>query len=72
MPVYNWHCTKCDMVFEIFQTMTERDEEPPEYCPDCDPDIKEEKGTLEQVHFKGSLPKFKVTGEGAFYPERMQ
>jgi hypothetical protein len=48
------------MVFEIFQTMTERDEEPPSHCPDCDPDIKEE-GTLEQVHFAGSLPKVRTT-----------
>ena len=72
MPAYNWHCTKCDMVFEIFQTMTERDEEPPTHCPECDPDILEEEGTLHQVHFSGSLPKFKITGEGAFYPDRMQ
>jgi len=51
--------------------MTERDQQPPSHCPDCDPDIKEE-GTLEQVHFKGSLPKFKIRGEGAYYPDKMQ
>ena len=35
MPVYNWHCKKCDMVFEIFQTMTEYDEDrPTHYYPD--------------------------------------
>tara|TARA_A100001515_G_scaffold16109_2_gene11876 strand:- start:1913 stop:2128 length:216 start_codon:yes stop_codon:yes gene_type:complete len=71
MPFYNWHCTKCDMVFEIFQTMTERDQEPPTHCEDCDPQLKEE-GTLRQVHFKGSLPKFKVKGDGAYYPDKMQ
>ncbi len=71
MPVYNWHCTKCDMVFELFQTMTEYDEERPSHCPECDLDCVEE-GTLEQVHFKGSLPKFRVMGPGAFYPDRMQ
>jgi len=70
MPVYNWHCTKCDMVFEIFQSMTERDEEPPSHCPDCDPDIQEE-GTLHQVHFADSLPKFKIRG-GGFHPDKMQ
>ena len=59
------------MVFEIFQTMTERDQEPPTHCPDCDADLKEE-GTLHQVHFRGSLPKFKVKGEGAYYPNKMQ
>jgi hypothetical protein len=59
------------MVFELFQTMTEYDEERPTHCPECDLDCVEE-GTLEQVHFKGSLPKFRVMGPGAFYPDRMQ
>ena len=31
-----------------------------------------EEGTLKQVHFKGSLPKFKITGDGAYYPNKMQ
>ena len=71
MPVYNWHCTECDMVWEIFLTMTERDEDPPTHCEKCDPK-SERDGTLRQVHFSDSLPKFKVTGEGAYYPDRLQ
>ena len=71
MPVYNWHCTECDMVFEDFQSMTERDESPPTHCVECDPDEKAE-GTLQQVHFKGSLPKFRIPGEGAYYPNKLQ
>ena len=71
MPFYNWHCTKCDMVFEDFQTMTERDENPPTHCQECDPEKKEEEGTLHQVHFKESLPKFKIN-DGGFYPNKMQ
>ena len=59
------------MVFEIFQSMTERDEDPPTHCPTCDPTELEE-ATLHQVHFKGSLPKFKIKGEGAYYPDKMQ
>ena len=70
MPVYNWHCTKCDMVFEDFQTMTERDESPPTHCPLCDPEAEGE-STNKQVHFPGSLPKFKIQ-DGGFYPNRMQ
>ena len=71
MPQYTWHCKKCDMVFDIFQSMTERDEDPPTHCPTCDPTELEE-GTLHQVHFKGSLPKFRITGEGAYYPNKLQ
>ena len=71
MPFYNWHCTKCDMVFEVFQTMTERDQDPPTHCETCDPERVEE-GTLRQDHFKGSLPKFRVRGEGAYYPDKLQ
>lgn len=71
MPVYNWHCKKCDMLFEIFQSMTERDEDPPTHCPECDPEELEE-GTIHQVHLKGNLPKFRITGEGAYYPNKLQ
>lgn len=71
MPFYNWHCTKCDMVFEDFMSMTERDENPPTHCPTCDPQALEE-GTIRQVHFKGSLPKFRIPGEGAYYPDKLQ
>mgnify|MGYP003629261172 CR=1 FL=1 len=72
MPVYNFHCSKCDMVFEDFMSMTERDTNCPTHCPVCDPDLKEEKGTIKQVHFAGSLPKFRIPGEGAFYPNKLQ
>ena len=71
MPVYNWKCEKCEIVFEIFQSMTERDETPPTHCPECDPECVDE-GTLSQVHFAGSLPRFKITGEGASHPNKMQ
>tara|TARA_R100000458_G_C8237237_1_gene217244 strand:- start:622 stop:840 length:219 start_codon:yes stop_codon:yes gene_type:complete len=72
MPFYNWKCKKCETVWEIFQTMTERDQNPPEYCQKCDPECLEEEGTLFQVHFAGSTPKFKITGEGAYYPDKLQ
>jgi hypothetical protein len=59
------------MLFEIFQTMTERDEDPPTHCPECDPEELEE-GTIHQVHLRGHLPKFRITGEGAYYPNKLQ
>jgi len=59
------------MLFEIFQSMTERDEDPPTHCPECDPEELEE-GTIHQVHLKGNLPKFRITGEGAYYPNKLQ
>ncbi len=59
------------MLFEIFQSMTEREEDPPTHCPECDPEELEE-GTVHQVHLKGSLPKFRIPGEGAYYPNKLQ
>jgi len=71
MPEYNWECSECDTVWEVFQSMTEHNEVPPKYCPKCDSDRKGE-GTLTQVLLPGTTPKFIVKGEGAFYPDKMQ
>lgn len=71
MPEYNWKCIKCDVIWEVFQSMTEHSEHPPKCCPKCDPDRKGER-TLEQVILPGDTPKFIVKGEGAFYPDKMQ
>ena len=51
--------------------MTERDQDPPKYCKKCNPEFVGE-GTLKQVHFPEGLPKFKITGEGAYYPDKWQ
>ena len=71
MPFYLWKCKKCDEVWEYFQTMTERDQAPPSHCLDCDPERLEE-GTLFQTYDKDSMPKFRVMGPGAYYPNKMQ
>jgi len=71
MPFYNWKCSTCETVWEIFQTMTEHKEDPPAYCPKCSPDGGGEPN-LSQILVAGHLPKFKITGEGAFYPNKLQ
>ena len=71
MPFYNWECSACKTVWEIFQSMTEHKEDPPAFCPKCDPEGEGE-GTLVQVLLPGTTPKFIVKGEGAFYPDKMQ
>ena len=72
MPFYNWKCSECEKVWEIFQTMTEHKEDPPAFCPTCDPNGEGGVATLEQILVPGHLPKFIVKGEGAFYPDKMQ
>tara|TARA_R110002020_G_scaffold364543_4_gene576839 strand:- start:58 stop:273 length:216 start_codon:yes stop_codon:yes gene_type:complete len=71
MPVYNFKCSKCEVIFEIFQSMTERDESPPTHCPECDPEVVGE-ATLSQIILPGNLPRFRITGEGAYHPNKLQ
>ena len=71
MPFYNWECSACKTVWEIFQSMTEHKEDPPAFCPKCDSECEGE-GTLTQVLLPGTTPKFIVKGEGAFYPDKIQ
>lgn len=74
MPNYLWKCRKCEEIWEVFQSMTERDTDPPTHCWDCQKDDKErlEEGLLFQTYDKDSMPKFRIMGAGAFYPNKMQ
>jgi putative FmdB family regulatory protein len=42
MPIYQYQCSSCDMMFETLETMTENYERPTPHCPKCDPEEKED------------------------------
>ncbi len=51
MPTYEYECTKCDHVFERFQSMTD---EPVKRCPECRCKVRRLFGTGAGIIFKGS------------------
>ncbi|MBT3193607.1 MAG: zinc ribbon domain-containing protein [Verrucomicrobia bacterium] len=51
MPTYEYECTKCDHVFERFQSMTD---EPVKRCPKCKCKVRRLFGTGAGIIFKGS------------------
>jgi len=52
MPTYDYKCTECGYVFELFQTMSA---EPVKICPKCN-------GIVKRLIGPGSGPIFKGTG----------
>ena len=52
MPTYEYKCTQCGYVFEMFQTMSA---EPIKTCPKC-------KGKVKRLIGPGAGPIFKGTG----------
>ena len=42
MPIYQYQCSSCEVIYECFETMTENANKPDPHCPGCDPDSKEE------------------------------
>ena len=52
MPTYEYKCTKCNYMFEVFQTMSA---EPLKVCPKCGGEVKRLIGP-------GAGPIFKGTG----------
>jgi putative FmdB family regulatory protein len=52
MPTYEYKCTQCGYLFELFQTMTA---EPVKYCPKCN-------GKVKRLIGPGAGPIFKGTG----------
>lgn len=52
MPTYEYKCTECGYVFELFQTMSA---EPVKVCPRC-------KGKVKRLIGPGAGPIFKGTG----------
>ncbi len=52
MPTYEYKCTRCGYVFELFQTMSA---EPVKVCPEC-------KGDVKRLIGPGAGPIFKGTG----------
>jgi putative FmdB family regulatory protein len=51
MPTYEYECSKCKDVFELFQSMKD---EPIKKCPECGGKVKRLFGTGAGIIFKGS------------------
>ena len=51
MPTYEYECTKCEHVFERFQSMTDK---PLKRCPKCRCKVRRLFGTGAGIIFKGS------------------
>ena len=66
MPTYQYHCEKCSMLWETFQSIKENIEDPPTHCDRCDPD-EEEEGTLYK-YLGNCKPSFVLRGEGFHSP----
>ena len=65
MPLYDYKCKECEKVKEYYMTMTEHFENPPEKCEKCE-------GVIYQLYDAQSPMKFTITGEGAYYPNKLQ
>ena len=51
MPTYDYKCTKCSHVFELFQSMKD---DPIKNCPECGGEVKRLIGTGSGAIFKGT------------------
>ena len=40
MPLYEYKCSSCEVIFETFETMQENAERGDPHCPKCDPEYK--------------------------------
>jgi putative FmdB family regulatory protein len=64
MPIYDYECENCGKTYEIDQTMTENYENPPEFCPNCDPECEGDP-TLFKL-FSKIKPSFNLKGDGYY------
>ena len=66
MPIYQYQCSACEGIFELFETMTENYENPVPHCPKCDPD--EEHETTMFKYLGNCRPSFMIEGPGVYNP----
>lgn len=66
MPLYEYQCSSCELVFETFESMTENAELPVPHCPKCDPEQQNE--TTMYRYMGRCAPSFKITGDGVHSP----
>lgn len=66
MPLYDYQCSSCEVIFETFESMTENANLPIPHCPKCDP-LQENETTL--FRYMGNCrPSFRIEGGGAYSP----
>ena len=51
MPTYDYKCSSCKYVFEVFQSMSD---DPLKICPECGKEVKRQVGGGLGIIFKGS------------------
>jgi putative FmdB family regulatory protein len=66
MPLYEYQCEACEVIFETFESMTEHGELPIPHCPKCDP-LQENKTTMER-YMGNCRPSFRIEGGGVYSP----
>tara|TARA_R110002051_G_C8565255_1_gene474884 strand:- start:426 stop:644 length:219 start_codon:yes stop_codon:yes gene_type:complete len=69
MPIYQYKCKECEIMFETLETMTENYERPVPHCPECDPE--EDKDTTMFKFLGNCRPAFNLKGpegRGFFKP----
>jgi len=66
MPLYEYHCSSCEALYECFETVQENLESPTPHCSKCDPEAERET-TL--YKFLGNCrPAYNLKGTGLFRP----
>jgi putative FmdB family regulatory protein len=40
MPLYEYQCSSCEVIYETMETMAENAERPTPHCPACDPEFE--------------------------------
>ena len=66
MPLYEYQCEACEVIFECFESMTENAKSPLPHCPKCDP--LQEKETTMYKYMGNCRPSFKIEGDGVYSP----
>ena len=66
MPFYEYQCSGCEGMFEMFESMTDHINNPIPHCPKCDP--KKKKPTTLFRFLGNNKHSFKITGEGVYKP----
>ena len=64
MPSYHYEWSSCELLFELFESISENIERGIPTCPSCDPEGENE---TTMFRFMGNCrPAFQVKGDGAF------
>ena len=66
MPLYEYQCSSCEVIFECLESMTENAESPVPHCPKCDPEHSH--STTMFMYFGNHRPAFRIEGGGVFNP----